>query len=242
MNEWKQRFPAGQYIETRAEFEQLSDSLPVFGLFNASHRHYAVERDQDSARDPSLAAMTERAIRLLKKNRKGYFLLVEAGRIDHGHHKGNAYRALEDGRVYAAAVARAMALTNENETLIIATADHSHTLTMAGYASRGNPILGLSSTIDAEGNSHPRLAKDGHPYTTLSYANGPGAVDGSREELTEEAVLHKDYRQAALVPLYSETHGGEDVAIYARGPGTWLFGGTVEQNYIFHVMDSVARW
>ncbi len=33
-----------------------------------------------------------------------------------------------------------------------------------------------------------------------------------------------------------ETHGGEDVVIYAKGPGSHLFRGTREQNYIFHAM------
>jgi alkaline phosphatase len=38
------------------------------------------------------------------------------------------------------------------------------------------------------------------------------------------------------VPLESETHAAEDVAIYARGPGAHAFQGVVEQNTIFHVM------
>jgi alkaline phosphatase len=45
-----------------------------------------------------------------------------------------------------------------------------------------------------------------------------------------------DYLQEATIPLGSETHGGEDVAIYADGPGAHLFHGVQEQNYIFHVM------
>ena len=38
------------------------------------------------------------------------------------------------------------------------------------------------------------------------------------------------------MPRDSETHGGEDVPIYARGPMSHLFHGTHEQNYIAHVM------
>ena len=40
----------------------------------------------------------------------------------------------------------------------------------------------------------------------------------------------------AAVPLEKETHGGEDVPIYARGPMSHLFHATHEQNYIAHVM------
>ena len=47
--------------------------------------------------------------------------------------------------------------------------------------------------------------------------------------------MGKDYLQDAGVPLHSETHGGEEVAIYARGPMAHLFHGTHEQNYIAHL-------
>ena len=45
-----------------------------------------------------------------------------------------------------------------------------------------------------------------------------------------------DFIQESAVYKKSETHGGEDVAIYASGPMSHLFTRTVEQNYIFHVM------
>lgn len=38
------------------------------------------------------------------------------------------------------------------------------------------------------------------------------------------------------MPVKSETHGGEDVAIFARGPQAHLLHGVQEQNYIAHVM------
>ena len=48
--------------------------------------------------------MTSKAIEILKKNRKGFYLMVEGGRIDHAHHAGNAYRALTDTIAMADAV------------------------------------------------------------------------------------------------------------------------------------------
>jgi alkaline phosphatase len=38
------------------------------------------------------------------------------------------------------------------------------------------------------------------------------------------------------VPLGGETHGGEDVAIFASGPGAAAFHGELEQNAIFHII------
>jgi alkaline phosphatase len=42
--------------------------------------------------------------------------------------------------------------------------------------------------------------------------------------------MDKNYRQESAVPLSSETHGGEDVAIYAAGPMSFLFDG-----YFFNI-------
>ncbi len=46
-----------------------------------------------------------------------------------------------------------------------------------------------------------------------------------------------DFVQDAGVPRYEVSHGGEDVAIYARGPMSHLFHGVHEQNYIAHAME-----
>ena len=46
---------------------------------------FEVDRANDTAGEPSLAEMTEKAIKMLQKNSKGYFLLVEGGRIGKKH-------------------------------------------------------------------------------------------------------------------------------------------------------------
>ena len=51
--------------------------LFVTGLFQSGHMQYEVERDQSSNGEPSLTEMTEKAIKILKKNSKGFFLMVE---------------------------------------------------------------------------------------------------------------------------------------------------------------------
>jgi alkaline phosphatase len=177
--------------------------------------------------------MTTKAIAMLSKNRKGYVLMVEAGRIDHAHHGGNARRALQDTVALNQALKAAMDSVDLKDTLIVVTSDHSHTFTMSGYPERGNPILGVvSSPIGT-----PTLAKDGKAYTTLGYANGPGAVTTTeRPDPAKEDTGALNYRQQSLVGLSSETHGGDDVVARAAGPKAYLFKGTIEQNTIFHIM------
>lgn len=209
----------------------------LLGLFERSHMEYEHDRPTDAGGEPSLAEMTGKAIRILSRNPNGFYLLVEAGRVDHAHHDVNAYRTLTDGLAFADAVATAAGMTSEQDTLIVVTADHGHVLTIAGYPARGNPILGLSRNAAGELN----LALDGKPYTTLGYANGAtGLVDAPRADLTEVDTTDPGFVQQALVPLSSETHSGEDVAVYARGPWAHLFRNTIEQSFIFHVMDYAA--
>ncbi len=84
------------------------------------------------------------------------------------------------------------------------------------------------------------LGDDKKPYTTLSYANGPGASTMARADLSKIDTQDPDFLQQALVPLPDETHTGEDLGTYAIGPFAHLFQGTVEQNFLFHVMDHSA--
>lgn len=77
--------------------------------------------------------MTKKAIEMLSKNtEKGFFLMVEGGRIDHAHHDSWANTALDETISLDLAVETAFNMTNPSETLIIVTADHGHTMSFAG--------------------------------------------------------------------------------------------------------------
>jgi alkaline phosphatase len=158
--------------------------------------------------------------------------MVEAGRVDHAHHEGNAYRALHEAVELSKTVAKIIETVDLSETLVLVTADHSHVFTLAGYPDRGNPILGV--VRDQAGKEV--LAKDGKPYTSLGYWAGPGHEEGERSEVDDKITQSSDYLQQAAVPLKKETHGGEDVALFAVGPWAHLVGGMIEQNVIYHYM------
>lgn len=229
-----------RFAWNKAEFDAANPATTdyLLGLFEPSHVQYEADRANDPAGEPSLTEMTEKSINMLKKNQNGFFLHVEGGRIDHAHHAGNAQRALRDTIEMAKAVKKAVEMTDPNETLIIVTADHSHVFTIAGYPHRGNDILGLAKAVPSVDGQQtaPSKAGDGMPYTTLGYQNGPGAVSGARADLTSVDTTALGYQQQAVVPMGSETHAGEDVAIYATGPKAHLVHGSMEQNWIYHVM------
>ncbi len=238
--EWSSR-PGSSYVWNRAQFDAINprSTRRLLGLFERSHMEYEHDRATDAGKEPSLVDMTRKAVEILQARGggKGYFLMVEAGRIDHAHHAGNASRALSDTVALSDAVRAARELTSANDTLIVVTADHSHVFTIAGYPDRGNDILGKVVT-----DGRPALADDGKPYTTLGYSNGPGYRGGNgRPDLTLVDTGHPDFLQEATLPLGSETHAAEDVGIYASGPGAHAFQGVVEQNVIFHVMSQSQK-
>jgi alkaline phosphatase len=253
--EWQATYSAGDYVIDQASFDAIDPAATtrLLGLFNESHMQYEADRANDVAGEPSLSEMTSKAIDILDNNKKGFFLTVESGRIDHAHHAGNAYNALNDTIEFAKAVQMAIDNTNPEETLILVTADHSHVFTIAGYPKRGNPILGK---VVGVGKTEASLATDGMPYTTLGYTNGRGYqnlgaetdadvaydldISAGRVDLTTIDTTTVGFHQEALVPRSSETHAGEDVAIFASGPGAHLVTGTNEQSLIFHIMNYAA--
>jgi alkaline phosphatase len=247
--EWTDRESNSSFVWNREQFLAIdpAKTTHLLGLFEPSHMKYEADRGTDEAGEPSLAEMASLAIDLVSKDPDGFFLLIEAGRIDHGHHRGNAYRALGDTIALSDAVRVAMSKVDLQDTLIIVTADHSHTLTIGGYPKRGNPILGKVagykwSDKDA-GGDELALDANGETYTTLTYSNGPGFVDaGHPVDHPEVDTESPNYRQAATFPLSSETHAGEDVPIYAGGPRAALFHGVREQNYIYHAMVEALGW
>jgi len=266
---WKEKHAGGAYVWNAQQLDAVDgQTVPkLLGLFDPEHMQFAADRARDPGGEPTLAQMTAKALDVLQRAPRGYFLMVESGRIDHGHHAGNAYRALDETIALSDAVQVALERTDPADTLIVVTADHSHTLTMSGYPKRGNPILGLvvGSMGEDKPGTEPVRDLSGRPYTTLSYANGPGypgasdqqpegpkhfphrpksfqGVTKGRPELGDVDTKGKDYLEEATVALGSETHGGEDVVIWARGPGGALFHGTQEQSFIYHAMASALGW
>lgn len=230
-----------------------ASTTKLLGLFNKSHLNFDIDRDP--AKEPSLAEMTTKAMDLLANNKKGYFLMVEGGRIDQALHPTLARKALQDAKAFDDAIAAAIAkvkLTDPQlkNTLIVVTADHDHTLVMNGYAARTgkttdtNPgILGLMR--DFSDPSKPALDAEGMPFTTLVFGNGENRVNTARAAaptLTDAIVFDKNYHQEAVVQMPSggETHGGADVFLGAMGLGADTFHGVMDNTRVFTLVKAAV--
>lgn len=217
----------------------------LLGLFEPSHCLFNLDiaARNLSASEPTLAEMVERAIDVLEAQTRqtgasGYFLFVEGGRIDHAHHETRAKYALEETAEFGRAIEATRRRLSDSDSLLVVTADHAHTMSYAGYNPRGGDVLGTAG-----------MAGDGMEYMALSYANGPGFEANMNQTsfrrvdpLTLDTTA-SEYTWPALLPLAKETHGGEDVAVYAVGPWSHLFGGPAyEQSVLPHLMAYAACW
>jgi alkaline phosphatase len=197
----------------------------IFGVFGPSHLDYETDRSADPRNtQPSLTEMTRAALEILGRHSRGFFLVVEGARIDHALHDMNGRRAVQETLEFDEAIAAVLERDLE-ETLVLATSDHDHTMVIAGYAPAGAGIFSQAGVDD-----------DGVPYTSLLYATGTGETPPAR--LTPEILGDPDFRERAGVPTGSEVHGGMDVPLFMWGPGRFLDGipASMENTEIFHVL------
>jgi len=243
-------------VTTPAQLDALDPGArqSVVGLFAPGHLDYDAVRDP--AVQPGLAQMTVKAISLLAQNPKGFFLVVEGGLIDKALHNTLAKRALQETVTFDAALKAAIAQMRAldpglKNTLIVATADHDHTLLLNGYARRTGKttptqpgVLGLVRRVD---NGEARRDLDGAPFTIIGFGTGENRVQGSRAAtppLTDAIVSADGYHQEAVVrmPPGEETHGGSDVYLGAIGAHADSFTGTIDNTRVFELIKAAAGW
>nr|UYX71625.1 membrane-bound alkaline phosphatase [Culex quinquefasciatus] len=241
IQEWLDQEVQGEnrtYVWNRDDLLQVDPqrTTRLLGLFEPTHCAYNLDRvHKDLDQEPTLAEMVDKATDILSKSENGFFLFVEGGRIDHGHHDNYAKYALDEAVQFSEAIALARSKFSEEDTLIVVTSDHSHSVSFSGYAGRGGDIFGSGGK-----------GSDNLPYMTISYANGLGfydhidPVEKKRTDINKMDMTADDFRFPATLPVESETHGGEDVGVYASGPWSHLFTGTYEQNTIPHIMAYAA--
>lgn len=111
---------------------------------------------------PTLAAMTEKAIDLLKSNEKGFFLQVEGASIDKQDHAANPCGQIGETVDLDEAVQAALAFAKaDGKTLVIVTADHAHSSQI------------IPNDTKAPGLTEALMTRDGS-VMSISYGNSEG--------------------------------------------------------------------
>jgi alkaline phosphatase len=207
-----------KYVRNNGELKavDLNEVDHIMGLFANDHLDYESERKKDLYGQPSLSEMTRAAIEVLsnKKNENGYIMIVEGGLIDQAHHLNHAKFALEEFLEMEKAVKVAKDMTSSDDTLIIVTADHGHSMVFHGYPARGNDILGSAGE------------RNNKPFETLLYGNGKGYSNHLMNDSTPTSFVQMEidfnkkrngtsFTVEKMAPSFDATHGGEDVGVFA---------------------------
>ena len=185
----------------------------MLGIFNANHMQYEYDRLRDKAGEPPLWEMTGKALDLLSMNKKGFFLLVEAARIDHAGHDHDTIRFLWDGVACdkTVGVAKRFAEKHKN-TLVIVVPDHG----------TGGPHLVGAYEVDNGDSTLVSYNDAGFVHYTLNEDGFPVLDNGK-----PVAVKWVDWGG----------HTGEDVALAAMGPGSDKLTGLVQNTDIRRIME-----
>ena len=170
--------------------------------------------DNRPANEPSLPAMTKKAIDLLEGDRDGFFLQVEGASIDKQDHAANACGQIGEMVAFDNAIAVAQAYARKHpDTLILVTADHAHT-----------------SQIVAEDSNKDGTTPNNSP---TGYSNNLITAD--------DQVMRITYGTAGgterPTPPPSQQHTGTVVPIWGQGPGSAAVSGTTDHTDLFDLIN-----
>jgi alkaline phosphatase len=182
-----------------------NNTSKLIGLFENSHMQYELQRLNSSDKDPSIEEMTIKAIEILSGNDKGFFLMVEGGRIDHACHERSLDNTTMDTLAFDQAVKAALDFAaKNNETLVIVTADHEcgglvlQPENLESYEAGGlNPYFasGIARTSGPRYDFLTEMVEATHTAVDVPImASGPGAgkVSQGRMDNTGVFVLIKE--------------------------------------------------
>jgi len=216
-----------QYVTDAAGLSATKAGKPVLGLFTPGNMSLEwsgpaaslgkgnapapCNESQRPASEPSLAAMTQKAIGLLE-NHKGFFLQVEGASIDKQDHATNACGQIGETVAFDNAIGVALDYQRKHpDTLIVVTADHSHTSQIVAEDSSGAGIpTGYSTNLTTKDGQTLSLT-----YGTAGFG-GPGA--------------------APVAAPPSQQHTGAVVPVWAGGPGGLDVLGTNDHTDLFDVL------
>ena len=211
---------AGYYV-AKTKNELLNGNAEqgrVLGVFRNGHLPYTLDHlntPELLEAVPTLAEMTDLAIRNLSNNPNGFLLQVEGGRVDHAAHGNDVGGLLYDQIAFDDAIAAAMAFAeSRDDTLVIITTDH------------GNANPGFSSAPDEDFDSIQN-----HRHTANWIRGGL-----NRESTIEEIQQRIEYATGYEIPreqaeIYRQAARGEYRATYSRMNSTSAVLGQILANH-----------
>ena len=254
----------------RTELAALNGNK-ILGLFALDNLNVYLDREvlKDPevlgkfTNQPNLMEMTKKAIDILSRNKNGFFLMVEGACIDKQLHAMDWQRAAYDTIEFDRAVAIGREFARKNgDTLIIATADHAHGVSITGTYHELDGKKGREAVRIYQNSIFPTFKDENgdgfpdnpDPEVTLAvqFANYPDHYESYRlaKRPVSPAIMSGDMAIAnqkrapegrfiqGNIPLSdsSEVHAADDVPLSAGGRGGDYFKGVMDNTEVFFGM------
>ena len=217
-----------KYFDSKAGFEAWNPVTDknALGIFEYNHMKYEAERINDKLGEPGLWEMTEKTLRALNGAENGFFLLVEAGKIDHAAHQTNSENLIYESIAFDKTLKTALDFLEDNpNTLILVAADHG-TGGANGIAFRDS--LGVVST---DGMPGEYTHKNGDEFPDSLNVKQPIVFGWSSNPLSMEIDTVK-YG-------YRGSHTSEDLIAFAAGFGSEYLNGYIDNTDLYNIMKFV---
>ena len=224
------------YVTSRDEMLNDTDSERMIGLFAESGMSKDIDRPDE---EPSLKEMTDTAIEKLSQNEEGFFLMVEGSQPDWAGHANDLTGMMSEISAFDEAYQSAVEFAEKDcNTLVIALADHATGGLSVGAGDKYefHPKVVDQMKMTHEGLTEKLLEKDADiealveeniQIEDITDDEKKAIIDAAKAEDEEKTldVINKVIDKRANVSWGSKVHTGEEILVYAYGPGKEKFDG-----------------
>ncbi len=255
---------AGYAVVGTASELQQAKAGKLLGLFNMGDM--AFELDRAKTAEPSLAEMTAKTLEVLAKNAKGFFVMIEGGRIDSAAHWNDAAATIRDTLAFDEAVGVALDFQRKNpDTLLIVTADHeTGGMALIGHSKDSKEYIGIDlSAIQKAQTSFElildELGKNPTPEKirdTVKKHLGIEITEDEAKIVADDTIRKLDPQNFSYATLHSmafvlrpylrvgwgsQTHTASPLFAFGSGPGSEELVGFRHNTELFRIMKSALE-
>lgn len=249
--------------------EDLDQDPPdkLLGLLAGGHMPYELDNQRlpEALRYPDLRRLTEVALNALGSGDQPFFLMIEGGRIDHAGHSFDTGGVIAEMAAFDRAVATVMEYQKQHpETLVVITADHSTGGLAINDFVDWEMIARQSASVDwmktdVRDEEEPQGAEYLDELTGFDQYPEEEVPRFSEEEVLAIRLEGDSYNAGRIlgramgertgvtwVPrvdgFNTGGHTGEDVPVFAIGPGAKAFGGGLDNTDIPKIFSRLLGW
>ncbi|MFE4809814.1 alkaline phosphatase [Peribacillus simplex] len=254
---------------TKEELSSINKPEKLLGLFHPTYMNFKLDKEVLHSQEPSLPEMTSKAMDILSKGDKGFFLMAEGARIDHMEHAADITGIWKETIEFDQTVKEVVNWAkNRNDTLIVVLADHE---TMGTSASETMDITALKKikvsseymskqlTFDKNNEINPESVVSTfkkYAHISLTDQEVEQFIDNVRKNRTLVYPQHQiDWEIGSTIARHHKAgvadrsiraasstggHTANMIPVFASGPGSEAFDGVLENTDISKIISKAA--